>query len=129
MRRFRNFKMSVRPFARRFIDSMFKKGAAPAEDMEWMLKENLKTPVSVAVAIYSDYLMRDYTSTLGTVNKPAIVFSGESNFLCFGIKLGKYICSRLPNGRFVPFAHSGHMPFYEEAELFNSSLAKFIRRI
>lgn len=116
-------------FGRRFIDSMFKKGAAPAEEMEWMLKDHLKTPVSVATAIYSDYLIRDYTMVLETVNKPAIVFSGESNALSFGIKMGEYLCSRLPKGQFVPFDHSGHMPFYEEPELFNTSLLKFLRRV
>jgi hypothetical protein len=29
--------------------------------MEWMMREHLKAPTPVAVAIYSDHLMRDYS--------------------------------------------------------------------
>jgi pimeloyl-ACP methyl ester carboxylesterase len=114
-------------FAEKFINNMFKSATAPPEDMEWIMKENLKTPTPVAVAIYSDYLMRDYTGVLNKITMPTIIFSGDSNIFKKGIEMGKYIQTQIPGSTFVSFEKSGHMPFYEEPEKFNNALFDFLK--
>lgn len=116
-------------FAERFINDMFKDAAAPKEDMEWIMKETLKTPTPVAVAIYSDYLMRDYTGVLNRITAPTIIFSGDSNIFKKGIEMGKYIQTQIQGSTFVSFEKSGHMLFYEEPEKFNNALLDFLKAI
>ncbi len=115
-------------FARRFVDNMFKSGTAPAEDMRWMLAESLKTPAAVAVAIYSDFMMRDYTPVLGNITVPTIVFAGDSKIFERGIEQGRWVAERIPGATFVPSTKSGHLLFYEEPDRFNLELANSLRR-
>ena len=110
-------------FGERFINSMFKKGRASSEDMTWMLPEYLKTPTPVAMAVYSDYVMGDYTGVLKDVTVPSLAIYGDSGHLCFGPETGRYVADRIPRCRLKVLDRSGHMPFYEEPDEFNEILA------
>jgi non-heme chloroperoxidase len=111
-------------FARRFIDNMFKSGTAPDGDMRWMLAEGMKTPAVAAAAIYSDFLMRDYTVVLPTIAIPTTVFAADSNIFESGIAQGRWVASRIPGASFVASDGGGHALFYEEAAIFNAALAR-----
>lgn len=111
-------------FARRFIDNMFKSGTAPPEEMAWMLAESMKTPAAVAAAIYSDFLMRDYTRVLGTITVPTAVFAGDSRIFVRGIDQGRWVAAQIPAATFVASETAGHLLFYEQPERFNEALAK-----
>lgn len=111
-------------FARRFIDNMFKSGTAPPEEMAWMLAESMKTPAAVAAAIYSDFLMRDYTRVLGTITVPTAVFAGDSRIFVRGIDQGRWVAAQIPAATFVASETAGHLLFYEQPERFNVALAK-----
>lgn len=113
-------------FARRFVDSMFKSGIAPQDDMTWMLAESMKTPAAIAVAIYSDYLMRDYTAVLPTITVPVTVFAADSHIFERGIEQGRRIASRIPDATFVGSGDGGHVLFWEESAAFNAALARSI---
>jgi non-heme chloroperoxidase len=114
-------------FGRQFIDSMFLGGKAPEDDMVWMLPEHLATPTSIATAIYSDYLMRDYSRSLEGISVPVLVVNGHSPYICFGSDTGRYVADTVPLGRLEIFSNSGHMPFYEEPERFNAMLVEFVK--
>jgi len=116
-----------RAYGSRFIDIMFKQGEAPTEDRAWMLREHLKTPTPAAVAAYSDYVMRDYTTVLETISVPVLVANGDSTHMAFGPKTGRYVADAIPDGRLKLFENSGHLPFYEEADAFNKALADIAR--
>jgi pimeloyl-ACP methyl ester carboxylesterase len=111
-----------------FINNMFKSGKAPEKDLEWMLTEHLKTPVSVAQDIYSDYLMRDYSDVLKTITVPTIVFAADSNIFKNGIAMGKHTASQIPNATFAPSANGGHLLFYEDPKWFNNELTTFFKK-
>lgn len=117
-----------REVATGFINNMFKNSQAPKEDMEWMMTEHLKTPVSVATAIYSDYLMRDYTEVLKTVTVPTIVFAADSNIFKKGIEMGKFIASQVPKATLAASEKGGHVLFYEDADWFNNELDTFLQK-
>jgi pimeloyl-ACP methyl ester carboxylesterase len=116
-----------REAATTFINNMFSNAQAPKEDMEWMMVEHLKTPVSVAQAIYSDYLMRDYSGTLKTITVPTIVFAGNSNIFKKGLDMGKHVAAQIPKATFVAVEKGGHVFFYEDPEPFNAALDKFLK--
>ncbi len=116
-----------RAYGTRFVDMMFKHGEAPGEERAWMVKEHLKTPTPAAIAAYSDYVMRDYTGVLATITVPVLVVTGDSVHLAFGPRTGQYVADAIPDSRLAVFENSGHLPFYEEAELFNEALADLAR--
>ncbi len=116
-----------RDVAATFVNNMFKSAQAPKGDLEWMITEHLKTPVAVAVDIYSDYLMRDYSEVLKTITVPTIVFAADSNIFKKGIEMGKFIASQVPKATFAPSEKGGHVLFYEDADWFNNELATFLK--
>jgi len=116
-----------RDVAAGFINNMFKNAQAPKEDMEWIMTEHLKVPVSVATAIYSDYLTRDYTGVLKTITVPTIVFAGDSNIFKKGIEMGKFIASQIPKAKFAGSEKGGHVLFYEDPDWFNNELETFVK--
>lgn len=115
-------------YAEGFTKRMFKDETIPAEDIEWITREIRKTPPWIAIAIFSDYLLCDFTGVLQTINIPAIVFAADSGIFQDGIEQGKYIASRIPDCMFVPFEKSGHMMFYEEPAEFNAALLEFTKK-
>lgn len=110
-----------------FINNMFKGGRAPAADLAWMVPEVAKTPAWIAIAVYSDFLLSDYSGVLPTVKVPAIVFAGDSKIYERGVAMGRYLAGRLPQAEFVPFDDGGHTLFYEQPDKFNEALAAFVR--
>ena len=116
-----------RAFGARFVDLMFKTGKGSKEEKDWMVREHLKTPTPAAIAVYSDYVMRDYTGVLGTITIPVLVANGDSEYLDFGPKTGQYVADSIPEGRLEIFENSGHMPFYEEANRFNKALGDLLK--
>ena len=110
-------------FGERFVHNMFKKGKGPSEAHNWMLQEHLKTPTPAAVAVYSDYVMGDYTEVLKGVSIPSLAIFGNSNHLCFGAETGGYVADQIPDCRLEILDNSGHLPFYEQPREFNNILA------
>lgn len=111
-------------FARRFIDSMFTSGTAPHADMDWMLTETMKTPSAVAAAIYSDFLMRDYTRVLSTITVPTTVVAANSDIFERGVAQGRWIASQIPAATFVESNCGGHVLFYTDVAMFNEAVAR-----
>lgn len=114
-------------FARRFVDSMFAPGAPPGDDRSWMVTESMKTPTAVAAAIYSDYVMRDYTDALGTISIPTTVFGADSGIFERGLEQGRWVAARIPGATFVGSDGGGHALFREEAAAFNGAVARAAR--
>ncbi|WP_319466663.1 alpha/beta hydrolase [uncultured Pseudodesulfovibrio sp.] len=115
-------------FGTDFIHRMFISGEAPDHALKWMLHEQLKTDTETAARIYEDYVQRDYTAILPTIDAPTIVVHGRSRHMCFGPSTGRFVAGSIPNARFVILEKSGHMPFYEEADAFNAELTHFLEQ-
>jgi len=110
-----------------FTHNMFKGAKASDSDVEWITKELLKTPPWIALGIYNDFVIRDYSGVLPGVTVPAIVWAADCNVFKKGIDQGKYVASQMPKATFIPFEDAGHMLFYEQPAKFNKSLADFVR--
>nr|WP_321514387.1 alpha/beta hydrolase [uncultured Pseudodesulfovibrio sp.] len=115
-------------FAEQFTNAMFLSGQAPSHALNWMQREQLKPVPQNAAAIYEDYVNRDYTPILPTITCPALVVYGRSRHMCYGPSTGRYVAGSIPDSRFVILDKSGHLPFYEEPDLFNEALTNFIHQ-
>lgn len=108
---------------------MFMDGHAPDHAKAWMLAEQLKANSETAIAIYLDYLKRDYTGVLPTISIPTLAIYGRSKHMCFGPSIGRYVAGSIPNSRFTILDKSGHLPFYEEPGLFNEEITHFAHNL
>ncbi len=110
-----------------FVNMLFKQ-PPPPEDAAWMIDEITMIPPAIAGVVAFDELTRDYRDTLGNVDVPTLVCFGEHDqFL--PQENGPYLVDAMPSARLVTFANSGHAPFYEEPDRFNSELAAFVRSL
>jgi len=125
---FADYAADPRKFAIAFTGRMFKQKPSDAE-MSWVVAELLKTPTWIAEAVYSDFLMSDYTNSLPAIKLPVIVFAADSGVFCNGIAMGKTIASQVPQGTFIPFEDAGHILFYEQPQKFNTALTVFIKAL
>lgn len=113
-------------FGTSFVNNMFLNGQAPAHALKWMVAEHLTVTDQTAAHIYEDYAQRDYTGILPTITVPALVIYGRSKHMCFGPSTGRFVAGTVSDSRFVILDKSGHMPFYEEAEIFNDAIRHFL---
>jgi non-heme chloroperoxidase len=111
-------------FARSFIPTMFTNPPTAAEQA-WMLAEMLKMPVASATAVLFDHCNQDWRDRLPTINLPVLVMTGRQSRV-FPYQSSVFISEQIPGARLVIFEHSGHCPFYEEAEKFNAAVADFL---
>ena len=58
------------------------------------------------------------------LNLPILLFSGTRDLIWPPAVLHE-LCDRLPNAQLVEI-DSGHSPYFENAEVFNAELAKFL---
>lgn len=95
--------------------------------MNWVVVEMLKTPMWIAEAVYSDFVMSDHAKSLPGIEVPVIVFAANSGVFCNGIAMGKAIAGQAPQGTLIPFEDAGHILFYEQPQKFNAALADFVK--
>ncbi len=125
---FADYTAHPRKFAIAFAIRMFKQKPS-GNDMAWVVAEMMKTPIWIAEAVYSDFVMSDYAKSLPGVKVPVIVFAADSGVFCSGIGQGKAIASQVPQGTFVPFEDGGHILFYEQPQKFNTALTNFVKAL
>lgn len=92
---------------------------------EWIVREMHSVPTWSAIAIYSNYLLADYTAVLPTVTIPTLVMGANSAVYEKGIAQGEHVASHLPRGEFMDFQHEGHYFFYENPQKFNQAVIDF----
>jgi len=111
--------------ARSFAELMLKD---PNEaDVEFMATEIMRCPSAIASSILVDQTIRDYRDSYKSISIPTLVAFGLDDKLTNPLS-GEWITSELRKGEYVSFQDSGHCPFYEEPERFNSVLYEFLNR-
>lgn len=107
-----------------FVRSMFK-GEPPADLVEWIFAEFQKTPSTVASLLAFDVFTNDYREVLGKIGVPTLICVGSDGKV-FAKGTGGYLAERIPNSSLVIFEESGHVPFLEERDRFNSVVKEFV---
>ncbi len=125
---FADYRADPRRFATGFTTRMPKQRPSEA-DVEWMVAEQMKTPPWIGEAVYSDFLMSDYATSLSAITAPVIVFAANSGLYSRGMAMGKAIAAQLPQSTFIPFDDAGHILFYEQPQKFNAALTGFVKAL
>ncbi len=125
---FADYTTNPRKFVVAVTTRMFKQKPSDSE-MEWAVAEQMKTPVWIAEAVYSDFLMSDYAQSLPAIKVPVIVFAANSDIYRNGIAMGQAIAAQVPRSTFVSFEDAGHILFYEQPQKFNAALAEFVKAL
>ena len=94
-------------------------------DVEFMAGEIMKCPPAIASSILLDQSLRDYRGSYAGLELPSLVVFGRDAKLT-DPAAGEWIAKELAGSRLEIFEESGHCPFYEEPERFNSLLAEFV---
>jgi pimeloyl-ACP methyl ester carboxylesterase len=108
----------------RFVNRLFANPPQP-EDFEWMVSEITSIPPTVAAAVAFDEITRDYRPALADVNVPSLVCHGAHDQM-IPVAGGEHAAEAMPDARLVVFEDSGHAPFWDEPERFNTEVERFI---
>ena len=98
------------------------------ERLAEMYARTTLTPTSVATTMLEDMAPRDFRSQLPEIGVPTLLLYGEQSAVFPGA-LGEWMHEQIPGSELVTFAESGHSPFWEEPERFNTELAAFVARV
>ncbi len=110
-------------FAKWFVDIMVTT-EMPAEEKEWMVKENLKLPALQGATLVFNHAMNDWRDVVKRITLPTLVVGGEKSHVA--PKTQVWIHEQIPGSRLEIFEGRGHIMFYEEAEKFNKLMVEFI---
>ena len=109
------------------VQEMFKNPPI-GEEGKWIFNEITRLPESVASAIFFDQSVQDYRSMLLSVKLPTLLCFGRNDQLV-PVEAGDYLQKILPDAHLVIFEKSGHCPFLEEPNLFNTVVDEFIQSL
>lgn len=103
---------------RKFLKRMFVE--MPEESvLDWMEVESLKCPNEIALRIYADLAATDHRQVFAKIQAPVLSLLGRHGF--YG-HLAPEMLDLKGSQELEWFEKSGHIPFFEEAERFNSLL-------
>ena len=111
-----------RSFIRGFAALLFKAGS-DSPLFPWAVGQMQKTPAHVAAACFDTLLAADLRKRLRTLKVPTLVLHGRHDAIT-PLADGEYLAEHIPAARLITFEESGHAPFLEEPEAFNTALAE-----
>ena len=112
---------------RDFAAAMFQAPLSDS-DLEWIVREMLLPAASVAAAIFFDQTVQDYRTLVPEFSAPTLLCFGRDSKM-MPVEAGEHLRGVLPNSRLVIFEESGHCPFLEESERFNSCVLEFVHTL
>jgi non-heme chloroperoxidase len=95
------------------------------DELDWMVAEITMIPPTIAAAVAFDGATRDYRPMLADIDVPTLVCFGSADQV-LSPDNGPYLAAAIPGARLVMFERSGHGPFWDEPDLFNTELDRFI---
>ncbi|HCU24198.1 MAG TPA: hypothetical protein DF383_04195 [Deltaproteobacteria bacterium] len=107
---------------RKMIRNMFH-GQVEASVVEEMLQEALQTPTETALKYYREIAHADYREVFASLKIPVLTLLGRHGFHS---DQALDLTDLNPRNPLRWLEHSGHMPFWEEAELFNGIVSDFL---
>ncbi|RDI54496.1 alpha/beta fold hydrolase [Nocardia mexicana] len=99
--------------------------APSAEAIDAAYAETTKVPTSAAAAIWYDMAYADLRPVLAEVTVPTLLIYGAQSKIFPG-PLDDWLATQLPKATTVRFEHSGHVPFAEEPDRFNTVVSEFL---
>lgn len=95
------------------------------ETLDGWVSEGLRSSDYATVSYWIDLAMSDWRSFVGEIEIPVLLCHGARSLAC-PLEAGRWLERTIPVAELVVFEHSGHAPFWEEADAFNAALARFV---
>ena len=93
-------------------------------ELDEMIAQTYLTPTEVMAQVIDEMAQQDWRDRLAAVPVPTSLFYSYPNNRVLPTAVGQWIQQQIPGSELVLFEHSSHVPFWEEAEKFNSELAR-----
>jgi len=106
-----------------FIDNMFATERSDPE-LEWMVKEAMRTPTTIATVTGYDYFSSDRRPLLANIAVPTLLTMTAENK-----EVGEFMKSQIPHSQLTVFEGLGHAMFIDDPKRFNERLAAFLKSI
>jgi non-heme chloroperoxidase len=103
-----------------FVDGMFKTERSESE-LEWIVKEALRTPTTVSTLLAYDYFSFDRRPLLAKIGVPTLIMMTPENKA-----IGEFMKEKIPGSELTVFDGLGHAMFLEDPVKFNERLAAFL---
>ena len=113
-------------FAANAGQAMFAQPTDPAarELAAWAAQEFAGNDQRSIASLWESLVKQDLRPLLARIEQPTLIVHGAQSQL-YGSDTAQYLAEALPNGKRVPFEHSGHAPHIEQPELFNTAIHQF----
>ncbi len=109
----------------RLIDDYFFHRDPGPEVKQVILQEMLQWPLAATKMLSRDAVRFDLVDRLGNIKAPTLIAHGRHDRKQrFGG--AALMADGIPDARLVVFEHSAHLPYIEEAGLFNETLTDFL---
>ncbi len=106
-----------------FVDNLFKT-ERPESELEWIVKECMRTPTTIATVLAYDWYAVDRRAYLAKIVVPTLIMmSGEHK------EAGEYMKNRIQSSKLSVFEDLGHALFLDDPKKFNETLAAFLQTL
>jgi non-heme chloroperoxidase len=104
-----------------FVDNMFKTERSESE-LEWIVKEALRTPTTVSTLLGYDYFSSDRRPLLAKIAVPTLILMTSENK-----DIGEFMKEKIAASELTIFDGLGHAMFLEDPKRFNERLTAFLK--
>jgi pimeloyl-ACP methyl ester carboxylesterase len=98
------------------------------EEVQWMTDDYLRCPAHIATVAFYHQTMDSAFPAFKKIDFPTQVHFGTDPKM-YTIEQGHHLKKEIPGTELVIFEESGHVPMWEEPELFNRVLMDFAQRV
>ncbi len=105
------------------VDGMFKTERTESE-LEWIVKEAMRTPTTVSAIMGFDYFSGDRRLLVSKIGVPTLILMTSENQ-----SIGEFLKSQVSKSELTIFEGLGHAMFLEDPKRFNERLAAFLQSI
>jgi pimeloyl-ACP methyl ester carboxylesterase len=107
------------------IPAMFAAGTVPPpDDLEWWADQSRAVPDLAALALWVSFYAQDWRGLLPSIDVPVLLAHGVKSQV-FPTPVWESLAAAIPQTSLSLFEQSGHAPFWEEPERFNTEVMKF----
>lgn len=111
------------------IPAMFATGSTVDEEtLTWWKDQSTNVPDLTALALWVSFSSQDWRPLLPKIDVPVLLAHGRKSQL-YPAPVWEYLAEKIPTTETVLFEESGHSPFWEEPEKFNTEVHEFVRNL
>jgi pimeloyl-ACP methyl ester carboxylesterase len=97
--------------------------------LDEMFAEVCLAPTDAIADLCDDMVRQDVRGQLPGITLPTLLMYGGAKNKILPTRVGRWMAQTIPGSKLVEFEDSGHLPFLEEPQKFNTELLAFVRSL